>query len=110
MASYDLFPSCVPSYDFFSGGKPYTIWQSTTEKYGVIRAERRIEQEKIDFILANKLKDEHRLLMKYTYYEPWKFKGVEWFTKKHRWSKRKYYRVKEEVDKFIELLDKRESF
>ena len=92
----NMFPSCTPSYDFDSGGKSYSKYQSTTEKYGLVRAANPdwLIVERIERALEHVLSDEERKIIEAVYFKPWRFPGVLVFSEQNGWSKRKYHMLK----------------
>lgn len=88
------YPSCTSSYEErMSGGK--SEYQSTTEKYGIQRAYKHLQIERIDRALMS-LKLDERLLIEKRYLEEIKTTDINVYTQ-FGWSERQYYRIKDQA-------------
>jgi ArpU family phage transcriptional regulator len=98
----NLFPSCTPLYESVSGG--YSEYQSTTERYAIIRATKMVRLQQIERALLVLNLDERYLIEKrYLDQTP----ADDMFVcDELGWSKRTYYRIKKRaLDKLAMALN-----
>lgn len=100
----DLFPPCTPVYEE-KVSAAYSEYQSSTEKYGIKRASKRLEVERMENALCE-LSDLQKAMIEAVYFSPNEFPGVAIFCEQHGISKRKYHLMKKEaIDKIAEVLN-----
>ncbi len=87
----ELFPSCTPSYDFFGGGKGYSEYQSTTEKFGILQAERSGRIDKLDGVIDRVLTDVEKEVIHIEFFEPTRH---HMYLKRMGWTRWKFQEVK----------------
>lgn len=88
------YPSCISSYEErASGGK--REYQSTTEKYGINRANKYIQIKRIERALMS-LKLDERLLIEKRFLEETKNTDINVYSQ-FGWSERQYYRIKDQA-------------
>jgi ArpU family phage transcriptional regulator len=88
------YPSCVPSYEERTS-PVYSEFVSTTEKYGVQRADNRLLVERIERGLSL-LSEEQRTIIEACYFDR-DFPGVIEFAQRHGLSRAGYHRLKKEA-------------
>jgi hypothetical protein len=92
------FPSCTPMYDERTS-PVFSEYSSTTEKYGVRRADNRLLVERIERGL-NLLSPTQRTIIEACYFRP-SFPGVIEFAQRHGLSRAGYHRLKKEALQII---------
>lgn len=92
------YPSCVPVYEERTS-TAYSEFVSTTEKYGVQRADNRLLVERIERGLSL-LSEEQRIIIEACYFRP-SFPGVIEFAQRHGLSRAGYHRLKKEALQII---------
>jgi ArpU family phage transcriptional regulator len=88
------YPSCVPVYEERTS-TAYSEFVSTTEKYGVRRADNRLLVERIERGLSL-LSSTQRTIIEACYFRP-SFPGVIEFAQRHGLSRAGYHRLKKEA-------------
>lgn len=100
---WELLPSCTPSYEEKTS-PGYSEFISTTEKFGIKRAEKKREVERIDNALGA-LSDLQRVIIEEYYFNK-DFPGVIIFCEQYGLSKTKYHELKREaIDTIAEVLN-----
>jgi hypothetical protein len=92
MANY--FPSCTSAYQ--ERVNEYSKWKSSTERYGIKRAEKYVLVKQVEMGLGVLTQEERKIIEVY-YFQPDKWPGVVEFCDQYRLSEATYHRVKREA-------------